>query len=254
MIPQVDPGFKSLIPPPLEDERAQLEQNILADGKCIDAIILWDGLIVDGHNRFEICMKHGIEFEITEMEFSSREAVMVWILDNQLGRRNLNDAARIEIALAKVELLRERARENRGGRPRKDGEEKPCPKTTKLDNGPFHVLNALADDAGVGKGTVHRYMDVKQNGSPELVERVKSGELKIGTAHRMLGKEILKQLRNADKMYAYLTETLREITAKSPDPENDPEIIEIYSRLNDLYTLLTSLLSQMEEEDASCMI
>jgi len=249
MIPCIDSEFSGLIPPLSEDERAQLEQNIVADGKCIDAIILWEGIIIDGHNRFEICMKHGIEFEITEMPFSSRSEAMVWILNNQLGRRNLTDAARIELALAKAELLREKARQkqSRAGGDKK-GDESLLAKTTKSTDGPVHVRKIVADDAGVGERTLHRYMDIKQNGSPELVNRVKSGELKIGTAHRMLGKEILKQLRNADKMYKFLTDTLQSINNDPNQDPSDPKIQEIYHRLEGLHQLGTKLLVQLDEE------
>ena len=54
----VDKEFKQLIPPLLEDEYQQLEQNILAKGKCLNPVILWSGIIVDGHNCFYICMEH----------------------------------------------------------------------------------------------------------------------------------------------------------------------------------------------------
>jgi len=110
IVPLVDPEFKALIPPLTKDEREQLEENILSCKKCRDAIILWDGTIVDGHNRFEICLEHGIEFQIKEVSFDSREEAMAWILENQLGRRNLNEAARIEIVLQRADLLRERAK------------------------------------------------------------------------------------------------------------------------------------------------
>jgi len=101
---QIDQEFKNLIPPLLEDEYRQLEQNILTKRKCENAIILWDGRIIDGHNRFYICAEHGIEFELEEMDFESREAAKLWIIENQLGRRNLTDAARIELALCKEEI------------------------------------------------------------------------------------------------------------------------------------------------------
>ena len=106
-LPKIDPEFKALIPPMSPEEYKQLEQNILAHKKCRDAIILWDDTIVDGHNRFRICAEHGIKFQIKHMDFGSREEAMIWILDNQLGRRNLTDAMRIELAMSKVEMLKQ---------------------------------------------------------------------------------------------------------------------------------------------------
>ena len=48
-----------------------------------------EGVIIDGHNRYEICQKEGLHFEIEEMSFETEQEAMVWIINNQLGRRNL---------------------------------------------------------------------------------------------------------------------------------------------------------------------
>ena len=86
----VDPEFESKIPPLREEERKQLEENILADGVVINPLIVWNGIIVDGHNRYRILQQHPeIQFTIYEKEFPDRYAVIVWICKNQLGRRNL---------------------------------------------------------------------------------------------------------------------------------------------------------------------
>jgi len=200
--PHVDPEFKALMPPLTQEEYQQLEQNILTRHKCNDAILLWNGTIVDGFNRFCICVTHGIRFEVKEMDFASRDDAKIWIIENQLGRRNLNAAQRIELALCKEEVLRAKAREKQiqAGRDRTK-DEKLSPKRTTLPEEPIDIQKALAKQADVGNGTVQRYMQVKQNGSPELLEQVQSGELKIGTAHRMLMPEIEKQLAEADKLY-----------------------------------------------------
>jgi N6-adenosine-specific RNA methylase IME4 len=89
---QIDAEFKALIPPLAPDELAQLEANILRDG-CRDPLVVWDDILIDGHNRFAICSKHGLEFETVEKDFQDREAVMDWMDANQLGRRNLSPDA-----------------------------------------------------------------------------------------------------------------------------------------------------------------
>jgi site-specific DNA-methyltransferase (adenine-specific) len=93
----IDSEFKALIPPLAPEELAQLEANILADG-CRDPLVTWQGILIDGHNRFAICSKHGLEFEKVEMQFPDRESVMDWMDANQLGRRNLTpDAFRLAL-------------------------------------------------------------------------------------------------------------------------------------------------------------
>ena len=90
---KTDEEFKHLIRPLLRKEYLQLEQNILADG-CRDPIVVWHDIIVDGHNRYEICMRHGIPFDTKDMEFECREAAIAWICANQLGRRNITEETR----------------------------------------------------------------------------------------------------------------------------------------------------------------
>ena len=87
---KTDPEFQSKIPPLTFEELNQLEANILRDGRILNPIIVWEGLIVDGHNRYTIAKKHPeIPFTIHEKEFASRYEAIIWICKNQLGRRNL---------------------------------------------------------------------------------------------------------------------------------------------------------------------
>jgi DNA modification methylase len=86
---KIDPEFKSLIPPLSKEEYQGLEKSIIQEG-CRDAIITWDGIIVDGHNRYEICGRVGAEYNIVAKEFADREEVMDWMDANQLSRRNLS--------------------------------------------------------------------------------------------------------------------------------------------------------------------
>lgn len=89
----IDKEFKTLIRPLRKQEYLQLEKNILCEG-CREPIIIWDGIIVDGHNRYEICHKHNIPFETKEMNFDSRLEAIAWICANQLGRRNITEETR----------------------------------------------------------------------------------------------------------------------------------------------------------------
>ncbi len=89
----IDDEFKNLIRPLYKQEYIQLEANILLDG-CRNPITTWNGIIIDGHNRYEICNKHNIPYKVEEMAFNSREEVIAWICANQLGRRNLTEESR----------------------------------------------------------------------------------------------------------------------------------------------------------------
>lgn len=68
----VDEEFKKIAPPISRSEYAELEKSIMSEG-CRDPIIIWNGVIVDGHNRYVICRHHDIQFNIKTMYFKSRE-------------------------------------------------------------------------------------------------------------------------------------------------------------------------------------
>lgn len=100
---QILDELKDFIPPLSQDEYAQLEQNIISYG-CKDAILIWETtkdkigqegspeplyLIIDGHNRYGICKKHGIAFNIQLLQFSGIKEVKDFMIETQLGRRNL---------------------------------------------------------------------------------------------------------------------------------------------------------------------
>lgn len=89
---QIDAAFKAQIPPLSPEEREQLEANIIAHG-CRDPLTTWNGVLLDGHNRHEICTRLGLPFRVVSIDLPNREAAEDWIDANQLGRRNLTPDA-----------------------------------------------------------------------------------------------------------------------------------------------------------------
>jgi hypothetical protein len=87
---RIDCEFQSLIPPLSKGEKAALQASILEEG-CLNPLVVWakKKLLIDGHNRYSICTAHSIPYQTVEMSFDSRNAVKVWMIGNQLGRRNL---------------------------------------------------------------------------------------------------------------------------------------------------------------------
>lgn len=138
----VDPELRELVPPLTDDERQALEANILRDG-CREPLVLWRGhdILLDGHHRYEICQRHGIEFAVTDVDLPDCEAAADWIDANQLGRRNLTPD--------QAALLRGR-RYNRLKKPR-DGDRR-----SKGQNAPLNVAARLAGQHGVDPSTIKR--------------------------------------------------------------------------------------------------
>ena len=151
---KINPEFQNLIAPLTHDEFQQLEQNIISNGGCRDTIKVWRNYIIDGHNRYAICQKHNLPYYVQDLPLSSKTAAKIWIADNQLGRRNLSKAMRIELACLKLGMNQSR--------------------------------KTIAKAAGVSEQSVSKYMKIVGEGSAELINRVRNGELKINTAHKNL--------------------------------------------------------------------
>ena len=104
----VNEELKAYIDPLTPDEHAALERSILAEG-CRDALVLWGDVLVDGHNRYGICQKHGLPFQtVQNTRFASMEDVHLWMIEQHLGRRSVSDFQRGVLALRQKDIVAER--------------------------------------------------------------------------------------------------------------------------------------------------
>ena len=180
----VDPEFRDLIPPLNEEELKLLEASLVADG-CESPLIVWNGVIVDGHNRYAICRKHEIPFAIQEKDFSSRDDAMLWMLRNQLGRRNLNSYQRVELVL-KFEPLVKNAAEQRmlAGKAAN-----PVP-TLAQGQTKGKTRDHLSEAAGVSHGTFAKAKKLVQSADEETKRELRAGKVTVNRAYtELLEKE-----------------------------------------------------------------
>jgi len=84
----IDEEFLRILPRLDDYTFSGLEDSIVQNGVTIP-LVLWNGILIDGHHRLEICIKHNLPFEVTHKEFDSREEALIWIITNQVLRRNL---------------------------------------------------------------------------------------------------------------------------------------------------------------------
>ena len=180
----VDPEFRDLIPPLNEEELKLLEESLVADG-CESPLIVWNGVIIDGHNRYAICQKHDIPFSIQEKDFSSRDEAMLWMLRNQLGRRNLNNYQRVELVL-KFEPLVKNAAEQRmmAGKAAN-----PVP-TLAQGQTKGRTRDHLSEAAGVSHGTFAKAKKLVQSADEETKRELRAGKVTVNHAYtELLEKE-----------------------------------------------------------------
>ena len=180
---KVDKEFKDLIPPLTQEEREGLEQSIIAEG-CRESIIVWNGNIIDGHHRFEICSKHNLPFSTTEKQFDSREDVKVWMIDNQKHRRNLTDGWKFELAQERKRILAEKGKENRVEIGKKTGRGKVLSDSDKTFT-PHDTRAEIAKELGWSTGKVAQ-ADIVRKESPEIWEEVKKGEVAVTAAYNQI--------------------------------------------------------------------
>src|SRR5437764_1632599 len=108
MIININEDLRTYLDPLTEDEDAALERSLRSEG-CRDALVLWGDVLVDGHNRYGICRKHGLPFNtVQNTRFQSIADVHLWMIDQHLGRRSVSDFQRGVLALRKKEIVAER--------------------------------------------------------------------------------------------------------------------------------------------------
>lgn len=182
---KIDPELRDLLPPLTEDEYKQLEKNIVDNGFDKNFPIMeWNGFIVDGHNRYSICKKHNIEYVVGSLAYKTKEEVMEWMLDIQLGRRNLTPIQRIAVAEKYREFYEKQAKENlktsTGGL-----NPQPLPNSVKPEN-KIDTTKKLAEVAGVGKETYRQAKRILDSDNEELKQEVLSGEKSINAGYKEL--------------------------------------------------------------------
>jgi N6-adenosine-specific RNA methylase IME4 len=171
---KIDSEFKNLIPPLTTEEYAGLEQSIIAEG-CRDALVTWNGTLIDGHNRYEICTRHGIPYNTSEKAFDSREDAMLWIIDNQFSRRNLPVYERGVLALKKKNIIAKQAEKRMLAGKKTDPNQ-------NSDKG--STYKKLADMAGVSHDTIYKIERIEKQAPELLKEKIKSGEVSINQAYQ----------------------------------------------------------------------
>lgn len=185
---KIDPDFRDLLPELDAETYTALEKDISANG-MIDPIVIWNGFIADGHNRYSICKAHRVaEVEVKELRKNTKSEVMQWIVDHQFSKRNLLLSEKYTL-LSKVRAQVEKeAAERVGGRPKK-GEEKPSPNLDAvLEKQTGRTDEIMAKKLGVSRNTYRDIDTVMKQGTPEKIARMDKGGR--GNSASAIAKEI----------------------------------------------------------------
>jgi len=242
MIITIDPEIEALIPSLKYDEQSKLRESIKEEG-CRDPLVIWKdhNILLDGHNRYAICQELGIQFKTVELDFSDKDRAKLWVLKNQLGRRNLSDFQFKLLVGQEYELEKKLE-----GGDKKSGEyKKTLGQNDQVISG--ETRNRIANEHNISPKTVQRSADLYKTVeaikevAPEVAQKLESEEIKVPdkdlravgkvlqkkdddcTPHEKAHKEhVISELKEDLKK---ATETAKEIAVqtKTPNPEPLPE-------------------------------
>lgn len=192
---QIKEEFKSLIFKLKDSEFKELENNCLEYG-IRDAIVTWQNYIIDGHNRYEIAQKHNLDYKTIEMQFDSDVDVKVWMIDNALSRRNLNEWQDYNLRELKRKLLTDKGvkEQVKGGGDKKSVLFEKNKSDIKKDNERHNTREIIADDLGWSSSKVAKADVVKKRASEEQIEKLENNDATINQVYQEIKKEDNKKL------------------------------------------------------------
>lgn len=220
----VDKEFEELLPVLTPEEFNRLEQSILKNG-MLDPIKVWEEpdtgkyIIIDGHNRCKILKKNNISLNYWENykimyadELPTRDDVKRWMLEQQLGRRNLSEAEKYEIVQKFKSVFEQKAKKNQslGG--------KGSANLPKVD-----TRKEMAKATGVSEGTYRKMDIVMKSDNEDLKQKLREKKVSVDAAY--------KNVKSTDQ---------KPITVKQ-------QIDRLDKRINDIDKTIASLQAEKEE-------
>ena len=219
----INEKLASLMPPLTKEEDALLTNSLLNEG-CREPLVVWNGTIVDGHNRYRICWRHGVPFTYVEKNFESETEAMLWAVRNQMARRNLTDFQKCELVLPFEDALRAEAKKRQCRR--KYGLE---PLSVKGD-----TRSMLAAMAGVSHGSLDKAKAILSSGNADLICSVRKGNMSINRAYMQITAKSAKPR-----------------TPKDPVPMMTEPVLVIRKPLLSIGDAVRDLLNRVTEGEAT---
>ena len=178
---RIDPEFEEKIPKIGDDEFKQLRENILTAGEVYEPLVVWDGVLVDGHNRWKVIQENPeIKWRTRNMEFVDKWAAFDWMYKNQLGRRNLTDEQRMYM-IGKMYEARKKSAGGTGANQHTVSKEQ-LPQNAEVAKRRYGTATAIGNEIGVNGSTVERAekfskgVDALREVSPEAADKVLNGK------------------------------------------------------------------------------
>ena len=219
--PTVLPELENLLPPLTGEQLAALEKDILQNGCYAPIIVNEDLVIVDGHNRHQICERHHLPYKMAVFAFDDLLEAKQWALETQKGRRNLDKWELGKIALKLRPEIEAKAKANQSAAGGDKYSGKPLSATLPNPIDPVDTRKELAASVGLGERTMGKVMQIDEHAPAAVKEALDKGELSVNQGYRITQQ--VKSIPEEEREQAALIAVEME-KAKKEIREKDAEI------------------------------
>ncbi|WP_295753760.1 ParB/RepB/Spo0J family partition protein [uncultured Oscillibacter sp.] len=230
--PVVLPEMEQLLPPLSAEQFSSLERDILESGCYAPIIVNEELVIVDGHNRFRICEKHGLPFRMLVFSFADLLEAKQWALETQRGRRNLSLWALGQIALKLKPELETAAKAHQG---RRTDLSVNSPKS----HTPFDTRKEMAQAVGIGEQAMGRIARLSEDAPQALKDALERKEVSVNRGWKIL--KALQQLSEEERENAVtgMISAVREIIRIDAEADQRGKIASLFCKAYERAILLT---------------
>ena len=240
--PTILPELAELLPPLSGEQLAALEKDILQNGCYAPIIVNEDLVIVDGHNRQQICTRHSLPYKMAVFAFDDLLEAKQWALDTQKGRRNLDKWELGKIALKLRPEIEARAKANQQAYHGNQYESGPSATLPEVHSAPVDTRKELAASVGLGERTMGKVMQIDEHAPAAVKEALDKKELSINQ-----GYQITRQIQDlpedeqgqAALELVELEKAKKEIREKDAEIDRQSKIAGVFCKAYEKAVLLT---------------
>jgi hypothetical protein len=231
-MPVVLPEMEQLLPPLSAEQLSALESDILENGCYNPIIVNEDMVIVDGHNRFHICEKHGLGFKMLVFSFADLLEAKQWALNTQKGRRNLDKWELGKIALKLKPEIEARAKANQGAR-------LDLSVNSPKGYSPTDTRKEMAQAVGIGEQSMGRIAQLAENAPPSLKDALESKKVSVNRGWKILKAIQQLPLEEQESAAAEMLSAVREIDQLDAESDHKHKIAGLFCKAYEQAVLLT---------------
>lgn len=240
--PTILPELAELLPPLSGEQLAALEKDILQNGCYAPIIVNEDLVIVDGHNRQQICTRHSLPYKMAVFAFDDLLEAKQWALDTQKGRRNLDKWELGKIALKLRPEIEARAKANQQTYHGNQYESGPSATLPEVHSAPVDTRKELAASVGLGERTMGKVMQIDEHAPAAVKEALDKKELSVNQ-----GYQITRQIQDlpedeqgqAALELVELEKAKKEIREKDAEIDRQSKIAGVFCKAYEKAVLLT---------------